>query len=471
MRAGRLDGRILSTYPRDRTLVLTITMPVRVHRHFCAPGTQWPRGSRLCAYLCAPVLLLVMGACTDRQHRNPLDPLTTNPLDNSTALDAVAGDNTVSLTWDYSQFDDLSGYRLHRVTPGADGTPQPTLSRDLAVTTLQFEDTDVVNGQTYQYRLSLLVEGDGELDLGRLELATPGPEVAWAADRSTGLVWKLSPDGRNGLFARGRFVDLAGMAVNRRDRSCWVSDAGREGLFRIGVEGDVDLVGGDLAAPGDLSLDPDGGTGWIVDAATATVHSFTPESADSLDLTQVDASFVDPFQVAAIGEGGCWVADREQGRILLYSVQGQRVADRRGFAGLQAIAADDTPLQPDGGNVVWALTEAGRRLLRLEVEGQELRLDLSFSQAMALDVDGRTGNCWVLGERDIALFGADGSRLVHWTEVELGGVDLTVDGDNDSVWIAAAGVLWKYDLELGNSTRLDGFTSAFRIAVDPGLPR
>ena len=444
-------------------------MPVESRPPNGAPGARWRHPGRfaLQSAFGALVVLFTATACTDRQHRNPLDPLTANPLDASSPVEAVAGDNTVSLTWDYSQFDDLSGYRLHRATLGGGDTSPQALSRDLSAATLQFDDTDVVNGQTYQYRLSLLIEGEGERELERIERATPGREVVWAADRGTGRVWQLSPDGRDGLFERGRF-QLAGLAVNRRDRSCWVSD-GAAGLFRIDTAGDVDLMSSDLTQPGDLSMDPDGETGWIVDVAAAAVHSFATESADSLGLVQVDASFLEPFELAAIG-GGCWIADREQGRILLTSAQGARVADWRGLAGLQAIAAGEFPLQSGGGNVVWALTESGTRLLRLEVGGQTLNLDLPFPRAVAFDVDDRTGDCWVLGESDIALFGADGSPLIHWNSVDLGAVELTVDGANDSVWIAAANVLWKFNSELESPTRLDGFASILGIEVDPGRP-
>ena len=418
--------------------------------------------------LVLPLLLVVCwsGGCTDRQHRNPLDPLTTNPLDTSTAIDAVAGNEVVSLSWDYSQFEDLTGYRLHRSAFSADETSPELTVRDLSPSTLQFEDVAVSNGQTYLYWLSLIVDVDGELELTRTELATPGPEIAWAADGGSGLVWQLSPDGRNGLLARGRF-SVGGMAVNRQDRSCWVSDT-NTGLHRIDVAGEVDAIESELMTAGDLSFDADGSTGWVVDSADASVYSFSLDSPDSLLLLQVDASFLDPFEIAAIG-GACWIADREQGRILLYSVEGGRVVDWRGFDELLAIAAADGPLQAEGGNVVWALADTGARLLRLEVEGVEREFALPFDRALSLDVDDRTGNCWVLGESDIAVFNDDGSLMPNERQVDLGATDLTIDGINQNVWVAATSAVWKLNIELEGAARLDGFSQAFRIAVDPGL--
>ncbi len=426
-------------------------------------------------------IALLASACTDRQHRNPLDPLTTNPVDNSTPIDAVAGDGVVSLAWDYSQFQDLFGYRLQRTAFGADGASQQLTLHDLSASTLQFEDVEVDNGHTYQYRLSLVVDGDGELELADIQLATPGPEIAWAADRGSGLVWKLSPDGRNGLFASGRF-SIGGMAVSQHDRSCWVSDV-NTGLHRIDPEGQVDAIESELMAAGALSFDPDGTTGWVADREDGAVYSFSANRIDSLDLVQVDASFLDPFQLAPI-EGGCWVADRgvadrgvadrgaadrEQGRILLYSVEGSRIVDWRGMSDLLAIAASDAPLLAEGGNVIWVIADAGETLLRLEVgagEGQEL--DLPFDRAIDVDVDDRTGDCWVLGERDIALFSVDGTQIMHRSQFDLGAVSLTVDGINQSVWIAAANAVWKLSIELEGQTRLGGFTSTLGIAVDPG---
>jgi len=378
----------------------------------------------------------------------------------------------VSLTWDYTQFEDLTGYRLHRTAFGVDGRSQELSAHDLPATVLQYEDADVDNGGTYQYRLSLVVEGDGELELADFRLATPGPEIAWAADRGTGLVWKLSPDGRTGLFARGRF-SLGGMAVNRRDRSCWISDTGT-GLHRIDSAGEVEAIDSELLQAGVLSFDPDGDTGWVADRQDGSVYSFSSDRLDSLNLVQVDASFVDPFQLEAVG-GGCWVADRgladRDGRILLYSIEGNRIADWRGFEDLLAIAAVDAPLLSEGGNTVWAIVDAGHILLRLVVDGGEAQvLELPFDRAIALDVDDRTGNCWVLGERDIALFSAEGGPMTHWSQVDLGAISVTVDGINESVWLAAANSLWKLGIELEGQTRLDGFSSIIGIALDPGTP-
>lgn len=413
------------------------------------------------------LIAFVAGACTDREHRNPLDPLTTNPLDHSTPIDAIAGDGVVSLTWDYTQFEDLAGYRLHRTAFGVDGRSQELSVHDLPATVLQDEDADVDNGETYQYRLSLVVEGGAELELADFRLATPGPEIAWAADRGTGLVWKLSPDGRTGLFAKGRF-SLGGVAVNRRDRSCWISDTST-GLHWIDSAGEVEAIDSELAQAGALSFDPGGDTGWVADRQDGSVYSFSSDRLDSLNLVQVDASFVDPFQLEAIG-GGCWVADR-QGRILLYSAEGNRIADWRGFEDLVAIAAVDAPLLSEGGNTVWAIVDAGQTLLRLVVEGGEAQvLELPFDRAIALDVDDRTGNCWVLGERDIALFSAEGGPMTHWSQVDLGVTSVTVDGINESVWLAAASALWKLSIDLEGQTRLDGFSSTLEIVVDPGTP-
>jgi hypothetical protein len=66
--------------------------------------------------------------------------------------------------------------------------------------------------------------------------------------------------------------------------------------------------------------------------------------------------------------------------------------------------------------------------------------------------------------------------MTHWSQVDLGAVvgavvgavALTVDGINESVWIAGADALWKLSIELEGQTRLDGFTSILEIAVAPG---
>ena len=82
-------------------------------------------------------------------------------------------------------------------------------------------------------------------------------------------------------------------------------------------------------------------------------------------------------------------------------------------------------------------------------------------------VDGATGACWALGERDVAVFSATGALEAHWTDVP-GGSGLFFDPVHSRAWIGIGNALVKFTPEGQTIARLDGFSSIIRIAVDPG---
>lgn len=421
--------------------------------------------SRVTLSVAAAALLLCLVAaqgCADRQRRNPLDPQAVGPENTETPLDAVAGDRQVLLTWDYSQFRDVSGFRLYRRGGGSGD-----LVRDLPSESVDFVDEEVENGATYVYELALVVEAEGERRLGAARVVTPGPAVGWVADRGSGLVWQLTPDGRQGVFAQGRFPSLAAIAVNRADRSCWVSDRRTQGLYRIDSDGDLRLLELDLETPGDLSIDSDSGVGWVVDLSQQRVFQFsTTANFDSLGLTPVDASFEEPFSLAAVGVS-CWIVDRAAGRVLLYDGKaGRRTGEWRGLDRPGRIAAAVSPAG-DALQEAWVLLGDGARLVKLDRDREPLEVELPFSNGVALAVDSRTGECWVLGETNLAAVGRNG-ELLFQSDGAPGGRDLAVDGANRQVWIAGSTVAWKLDMLERNPVQLEGFSALHRIQVDPG---
>ena len=255
--------------------------------------------------------------------------------------------------------------------------------------------------------------------------ATPGPEIAWVADRHSGLVWKISADARSAHFAQGRFFDLATIALDVVDGSCWVSDRGFAGLYRIAEDGALATLAAAVETPGALAIDADARIGWLADAERQRVFFFFLDTADSLALFPVDATFTQPVALAAQA-GGCWIADQAQGRVLFYQTDGTRAAEFHALAAPEALAAG---VEGD----VWLLGGEGHSLMRLHRTGTVLAVELPFAAAVGLAVDGASGACWVLGERDLAVFSADGTLEQHWTNVPRGSA-LSFDGS------AAAGL-------------------------------
>lgn len=403
---------------------------------------------------CIGVLIL---ACSDRPRRNPLDPQAKDPpSEPQRDLRTLALDSQVELQWHFSRFFDVQGYRLYRRQPGDEWTPiTPVLAPDAT----DYTDAEVQNGTQYEYQLNLLVAGEGERPSGPPVLATPGPEVAWVADRHSGLVWKVSADARRAHFAQGHFFDLAAIALDRADGSCWVSDRGFAGLYRIPKDGALVALAAAVETPGDVAIDAEARIGWLIDAGRQRVFWFSLAATDSLALVPVDATFVQPVALAAQA-GGCWIADQAQGRVLFYQTDGTRTAEFRALAAPKALAAGVA-------GAVWVLGSEGRSLTRLGRTGAVLDVDLPFAAAVGLAVDGTSGSCWALGERDLALFSANGALDQHWTDVP-GGRALSFDAVQQRAWIATGNALLKFAPEGQTLARLDGFSSIVRIAVDPG---
>ena len=409
-------------------------------------------------FACIGLWLLVTAlGCTDRQRRNPLDPQVVDPQSGLlNPLQALALDGRVELRWDFSRFAEIEGYRILRRLPDRDWGP---ISDILNPATTTYTDDGVQNGTSYDYRLNLLVDGEGERGTNEVIRATPGAEEAWIADRTTGLVWKISADARSAHFAQGRFLDLADIAIDGSDGSCWVSDGRFAGLYKIDGDGDLQTLAAAVERPGALAIDANAQIGWLADLGRRRVFWFSLAATDSLELFVVDASFANPSALA-VQAGGCWIADESQNRAMFYQTDGNRQVEFHSLQGPVALAAG-------GQGEAWLLADEGRDLLRLDRLGTVQEADLPFAAAIDISVDGLTGACWALGERDLAVFSAEGALLQHWADVP-GGSGLFFDTRHQRAWIATRSSLLKITDEGQTIARLDGFSNIVRIVVDPG---
>ena len=261
----------------------------------------------------------------------------------------------------------------------------------LKPTAIAYSDAEVQNGMHYEYQLSLLVAGEDERPSGRPVPATPGPEVAWVADRHSGLVWKISADARSAHFAQGRFFDLAAIALDVAEGSCWVSDRGFAGLYRIEEDGALAALPAAVETPSALAIDAGARIGWLIDAGRQRIFWFPLAAADSLALFPVDATFARPVALAAQA-GGCWIADQAQGRVLFYQTDGTRAVEFRALGNPEVLAAG---VEGD----VWLLGDAGHSLTRLDRTGCRSRRESAFCRGCG------TGR----GRRERRLLGAGGA--------------------------------------------------------------
>lgn len=413
-----------------------------------------------------PTLLLI--SCSDRQHRNPFDPETKNSDVIISHLRAIAGDRRVTLKWDYTQFKDISGLELNRWA----GENAETKVISLGANNASYVDTEVQNGIEYNYRLTLIIAGEGKRDVGTWERATPGTAIAWVADTGTGLVWRLAPDGRNSLFAQGRFSFLTSIAADTWDGSCWVSDRGYSGLYRIDGDGNIEQISVAIAEVEFFAIEPKNRIGWIIDGSGNNVWWVSLNSLqDSLRLNPVDAHFSKAVSLYPVFEA-CWIVDRDASRVVLYHNTGARIDEWPKLdSPLKIATSSKTEVADEFGryysSVAWVLIDGGRRVAKLEVGVDKQVIDLPFSGAIAADVDELNGNCWILAPNDLAAYDRQGMLLAHWDDLPEA-QDFAIDARHEQIWIVGDDSVWKMGMDQGDLTRLQGFRKPFRIVVDAG---
>ncbi len=403
-------------------------------------------------------MLLLATACSERARRNPLDPLAG---DGSVAgvvgeLSAVAGDQCVSLRWDYRHFRDVAGFRLYRRSAGDAYVclTEPPLGRDAT----GYEDREVVNGRGYEYRLGLLVEGEGERLLEPTAAATPGPEIVWCADRGTGLVWRVAPDGRNAAYAQGRFAGASGMDVDPIDGTCWIADGYASGmLYQIKLDGTLVRWPAPLVAPGSLRVDQQTRRVWVADQGTNEVWWFDPPDAGAgLRWAVADAHFTAPSALAPQANG-CWVGDPQAGRVLYVHPNGARV-EYVDLPGIEAMAVGQN-------RSAWVLLDRGYRMVCLGAVGRSQFADLKF-RGSGLAASGWPERVWVAGEERVALVTELGVVVESW-EGPPGAHALLADQLNGTIWVAGTRQLWKLSAAGEQMGTLRGFSDILRVAVLP----
>ena len=145
--------------------------------------------------------------------------------------------------------------------------------------------------------------------------------------------------------------------------------------------------------------------GWVADLTQQRVFQFsTSGNIDSLGLKKVDASFEEPFSLAAVG-ASCWIVDRAAGRVLLYDGEaGRRTGEWRGLDRPGRIAAAVSPAG-DALQEAWVLVGDGASLIKLDRDNEPIVVALPFGDGVSLSVDSSTGQCWVLGKSNLVSFG------------------------------------------------------------------
>jgi len=400
-------------------------------------------------------LFLFLISCSDRQRINPFDSKALNDHEDSNTLACVAGDGYVDLEWNLTRYSDIEGYNLLRRPESMDQW-QVLNDSILSQQTTYFRDENVENGETYGYSLAIIVENEGEKFIGKAQLATPGPEIIWLADKGTGFIWKISPDGRSGQFARGQFGEINDLGINVLDGSCWFADGSSSSIYRVDIDGRVESFSTDLGTIVDIEIDGEDGLGWLTDITNRRVFSFNLSIQDSLELTAVDANFEQPARLASFG-GSCWVVDELQNRILLYSQLSKKIIEFDEIGSPSAIFTDSS-------GECWVVIDYGKKIIRLKSDGTKRSFSLPFIGALGITGNDDEDSIWLFSKNKLFRLTKNGELLRKW--VDLPQIEsIAVDKKSKAVWVAMGQKLWKIDDSDQIVSELLGFSNLGQIVV------
>lgn len=230
-------------------------------------------------------------------------------------------------------------------------------------------------------------------------------------------VFKFSPEGK--LIARwgaGLFIMPHGISVDPEGK-VWVTDVGREQVFRFSPEGALELTLGEqgvtrqdaahFGRPADVAFLP--GRVLIADGYVNTrVAQFTPDGkfiGDWGDFKVAHAVAVDQTRV--------YVADRENARIAVYDHGGKLVAERRSPAGNHTYS-----LKPLGGGRLLAVEGrdgADRNGAILRVYSADGKVEASYDIGLPGE-NASLGHDLAIGpDRHIYVTDVNGGRVVRFS--------------------------------------------------------
>ena len=326
---------------------------------------------------------LALNGCAPRERANPFDPANQVTAGRPAGFVALAGDQQVNLNWQALPYAGLVGYQVFRRTALDSG--YRAISNVLAPGASQFIDRGLLNGLEHSYRL-YYVFGAGPTGDPAEDAAVPGHARPWMADAGTGVLARLTPDGRHVAESRGGMVAAVAVGVDSLTGRVWCSDAG----------GDQVQV-----------LDP-----W----SEATV---------SIPIRGT------PGEIAVVpGDSSVWVCNETGGEVVHLDTQGRRLDTVAHLATPIGVAV--APLD----HSLWICERDGNQVLHLDIELGTLSTT-PLPKPSRVAVDSRDGSVWVssFSSQQVWMLHPDGS-VAHTVGGFTGPVGIALDERRDRVWVA-----------------------------------
>lgn len=340
-------------------------------------------------------LFTLIGArCDYRSRSNPLDPENEITRGKPTGLSAISAMDSVWLSWPDMNFPNLDQYVIYR----ADSSPASVAQvGSVPATNRTFLDTGLIYNKTYTYRISAQVD-DFESQRSDPVSITPGPTFKWVLDYGSGVITKLSHDGRHPVFQTNYNGYPEKIAVNSADGSGWVFDEFLNRIYHLDRNGRLLRSFENYNRIRDLEIDPRTGGLWLVDGQNARLIKINANGEKVFNLSNLSR----PTALAVgMKSGNCWLVDSDGGRIYLITPDGNVTKQLEfSFLGVSALGVHEAS------GTLWIADSL--RLLR--VQGQHVQPVAEF-RLLELAVDPADGSCWVGARSGISKFSVEGGLL------------------------------------------------------------
>lgn len=362
-----------------------IFMPTRFSLRLLFQQYASPRFTSRRAALLAAFVFMLLASCTERSRMNPIDPKNPLTAGKPTGLRVIAELDTIQLSWNALAIHDLSGYNVYRQLAHESSF---TLLGQTSAATTSFRDVSNRFALSHNYYITARVN-DLETPPSEEVTVTPGPTIAWVADRDSRTVFKLSHDGAHEILRSRAFV-----------------------------------------APYRLKVDNKRGAIWVLDEFTGELGSIDQKG----ERLGVYGRYFDAVGLALDEEdGSIWIGDNNDLVLARHAEDGRLQASLDSLPRLGALAFHPTQKE------LWALTENGEHLLRVERSTMRLTqtaLHPSWSGPvydMAILV--QTGEAWIAASNRIARLSAEGSVVFVSPEEYRFASRLTLDQTRAVCWL------------------------------------
>lgn len=412
---------------------------------------------RLAALLALAVLL---GGCSERARLNPFDPSNPQTGGRPAGFVAVAGNQSVRLSWQRAYSASLVGYRLFRLAPG--DTVYRALTGVLPPTQTSVGDFGLINGAAHRYRIYFVYDG-GLGELPAEDFATPGPLRAWVADYGARQLVRLAADGRHvaeAIEPDGGAYPVA-VDVSAGSGRVWCAGPGGDVFVYEPGSGNRNTVGLDLDEPGSVVAVPTDSSAWVGDVGRGRLVHLLPSGAAATPPVLTALGY--PGSLAMdTGTGSLWVVEQDSSRVRRYTSSGALACVAR-VERPSRVAVDPVTHE------AWVTSLASARVVRVSAVGALLDTVTACTGPIGVAVDATRRRVWVAdgGADRVVVLAMDGT-LVRTIGDQQGARELAVDPGSGEAWVtlASAGAVTRLSPDGRELSRVTGLASPWGIVLD-----